>query len=83
MSDDECEEWVGWILPIDPETDARVEALARAHEPTTGAKTPLTRGLRRDLSTPENREFWRAVRAASEAVAEWPAWKRLSVEDDE
>ena len=41
---DECEEWAGWIIPVDPEIDARVEALARRHEPTTGAKRPLTRG---------------------------------------
>ena len=28
-ADDECEEWVGWIIPVDPEIDARVEAMAR------------------------------------------------------
>jgi hypothetical protein len=77
--DDGCEEWSGWIIPVDDEIDARVEALARRHEPTTGAKRPL----RRDLSTPESRAFWASVTAASKAVAEWPEWKRLGVEDDE
>jgi len=46
---DECEEWAGWIIPVDPEIDARVEALARRHEPTTGAKRPLTRDEVRGL----------------------------------
>lgn len=32
--------------------------------------------LRRNLSTPESREFWAAVSAAAEAVRGWPAWKR-------
>lgn len=45
MGDDECEEWAGWMIPVDPEIDARVESLARRHEPTTGAKTPLRRNL--------------------------------------
>lgn len=31
------------VLPIDPEIDARVEALAKAHEPTKGGKRPLQR----------------------------------------
>jgi len=31
--------------------------------------------LKRNMSTPEGREFWRAVSAASRAVAEWPSWK--------
>jgi hypothetical protein len=31
------------LLPIDPEIDARVEALAKAHEPTKGAKRTLPR----------------------------------------
>lgn len=39
--------------------------------------------LRRNLSTPESREFWRAVTAASKAVAEWPEWKRLCADDDD
>ncbi len=48
-ADDECEEWSGWIIPVDDEIDARVEALARRHEPITGAKRPLTRGEVREL----------------------------------
>jgi hypothetical protein len=48
-ADDECEEWAGWIIPVDLEIDARVEALACRHEPTTGAKRPLTRGEVREL----------------------------------
>lgn len=32
--------------------------------------------LRRNLSTPESREFWRGVDAAAAAVRTWPAWKR-------
>lgn len=31
--------------------------------------------LKRNMSTPEGREFWRAVSAASRAVADWPSWK--------
>jgi len=31
------------LLPIDPEIDARVEALAKAHEPTQGGKRALPR----------------------------------------
>lgn len=31
------------VVLLDDEADARIEALARAHEPTTGASTPLRR----------------------------------------
>lgn len=36
--------------------------------------------LKRNMSTPEDREFWRSVSAASRAVAEWPSWKRVTEE---
>jgi hypothetical protein len=36
-------------IPVDDEVERRVEALARRHEPTTGAKTPLTRDEAREL----------------------------------
>lgn len=32
--------------------------------------------LRKDKSTPENREFWASVEAASAVVGRWPYWKR-------
>jgi len=32
--------------------------------------------VRRDLSTPGNREFWDAVSEAARVVDSWPAWKR-------
>lgn len=34
--------------------------------------------LKRDLSTPENREFWAFVDAAAEEVAKWPDSMRAS-----
>jgi len=30
----------------------------------------------RDVSSDENRRFWRSVDAAAERVSQWPAWKR-------
>lgn len=36
--------------------------------------------LKRNMSTPEDREFWRSVSAASRAVAEWPSWKLVAEE---
>lgn len=32
--------------------------------------------LSRDLSTPENREFWAVAARARKTVASWPEWKR-------
>lgn len=32
--------------------------------------------IRRNLSTPEQREFWRTAEEAAKEVAKWPAWKR-------
>jgi hypothetical protein len=48
------------IIPVDPEIDARVEALARRHEPTTGASSPLTRDEVRELLD-EGKHIRRAV----------------------
>jgi len=33
-------------------------------------------GLSRDLSTPENREFWAVAARARAIVDSWPEWKR-------
>lgn len=33
----------------------------------------------RDLSTEENREFWRSAEEASREVATWPDWKRAGI----
>jgi len=67
MGDDECEEWAGWIIPVDSEIDARVEALARRHEPTTGAKSPLTRDEARELLA-EGRRIRGVVEARVDAM---------------
>ncbi len=32
--------------------------------------------VKKDKSTPENREFWAAVTTAAKTVEAWPAWKR-------
>lgn len=34
--------------------------------------------VQRDMSTPENREFWKPV-ARSAEIAAWPAWKRSGI----
>lgn len=36
--------------------------------------------LKRNMSTLEDREFWRTVSAASRAVADWPSWKLAAEE---
>lgn len=32
--------------------------------------------VKKDRSSPANREFWDAVAEASRTVQQWPAWKR-------
>lgn len=36
-------------------------------------------GIRRNLSTPENRAFWEGVEKSAAEVATWPAWKRAGI----
>lgn len=46
--------------------DQEIERLARVAPPIM---------IRRNLSTPENREFWEGVDRAALEVATWPDWK--------
>lgn len=32
-----------------------------------------------DLSTPESRQFWKAVENSAREVQSWPAWKRAGI----
>jgi hypothetical protein len=43
---------------------------------TTMQKQLGSHGLSRNLSTPENREFWAVAARARAIVASWPEWKR-------
>ena len=36
--------------------------------------------IRKKLSDEKSREFWRLAQEASRTVAEWPSWKRESVD---
>lgn len=35
--------------------------------------------LVRDLSTPENREYWRRMEETARKVESWPDWKRAGI----
>lgn len=35
--------------------------------------------IRRDLSTPEAREFWRVAEESAREVGTWPDWKRAGI----
>jgi hypothetical protein len=37
----------------------------------------------RDLSTEENRKFWKCVDEVAKEVADWPAWKIDKVKEGE
>ena len=36
-------------------------------------------GIRRNLSTSENRAFWEGIEESAAEVATWPAWKRAGI----
>jgi hypothetical protein len=38
--------------------------------------------IRKKLSDDRSREFWRLAQEASRAVADWPSWKRESVDKE-
>jgi len=56
---------------------SQVELFKRGEAPwDEDGNIPIKKGITKNLSTPENREFWEHVAKVAKEVETWPEWKK-------